>query len=396
MGNKCTICGTSDFIRIFFQPNVPVCTGVALNKNEIGFELLSDLEIVQCQLCTHIYNNSFKLNIIEELYKNNYSPGLAVSTAIIKRFQNIISNAITEEKIRNKLIVEIGASDFTFSEMLLERGAKEIIAFEPSGLFKTNNTKIIHINEYFSFNYLPKDIDKIDLIVMRHVLEHMNNPISELKQIGIMLDVGSSLYIEVPNVNDILQKNRFYDFFHEHINYFSPELLEHILKLFGFEIVKYSEFVNGQHFGLLCKKMENKNNLDYSKFKFSSIKSSNKIKQFNMYSKKFLKELSNIFKKYKKIAVYGAGSHSIYLNSILKLTNNNIKFIIDANRLKENKYLPGAHIIVKSPSKQILKDLEVIVIMASLHQIEIHNDLRNKFKFKGMIFGTYPSLLKMS
>jgi hypothetical protein len=395
MTNRCIICGASDFTGIFHQYKVPVCSNAPLYENEIGSELLSELDIVQCQFCSHVYNKAFDSEIIEKIYNENYSSGIPNSKVVIDRYDEIISSAITEDNIKDKVVVEIGASDFTFSELLLKRRAKNIIAFEPSNLFKTTNPNIAHIREYFSTSLLPKNRGKIDIIIMRHVLEHMSNPTLILKQIAGKLDIGSMLYVEVPNIGDIVNKKRFYDFFYEHVSYFSPELLKHILKMLGFEVVKYSQLINGQHFALLCRKIENKNKTKLFESKFASNKTLFNTQQFNKYTKNFLAELHIIFNKYERIAIYGAGSHSIYLASFLNLNGDIVKFLLDINRLKENKYSPATHIIIKSPSIKVLKELDAIVIIASLHQAEIHNDLRNKYKFKGKIFGTYPSITEL-
>jgi predicted rRNA methylase YqxC with S4 and FtsJ domains len=72
--------------------------------------------------------------MIEKIYTENYSSGIPNSPKVLEHLKTIIDGAILKENIENQCVIEIGASDFTFSELLLERGASKVIAFEPSAL----------------------------------------------------------------------------------------------------------------------------------------------------------------------------------------------------------------------------------------------------------------------
>ncbi len=391
----CILCKSKDSLPLFCQRNIPASANVPLREEDFKDEILVDLDIVQCDKCLHIYNRAFNPTVIDKIYKRNYSSGIAISDSIISKYNSIIGNAITQEVVADKKIVEIGSSDFTFAKLLLNHGAKIIVAFEPSTLFKINNKKIILINNYFSAKKALKTIGTVDLIVIRHVFEHMVDPLSTLKEISSCLKENALLYIEVPNTQDTIDQARFHDFCYEHVNYFTPQQLTFLVETVGFKVKKQSPLANGQHIGILCRKTNviPKNNILNKLTHFTG----NKFEHKMLISKtnKTLNELQTILKTYNRVAIYGAGTHAIYTLAYLS-PGENVRCFFDVNEFKHNMYAPKTHIIIKNPSVELMKDLDAIIIIASLHQPEIHTNLRSIYKYSGIIYGTYPEITKLA
>jgi SAM-dependent methyltransferase len=87
--------------------------------------------------------------------------------------------------------------------------------------------------------------ESFDLVVMFHVLEHLDDPIAYLKAVGKKLSHGGKIVIEVPNVNDILVSvykiPEHLDFYWEvaHNWYFSYSTLSQVLVRAGFTFTIY-------------------------------------------------------------------------------------------------------------------------------------------------------------
>jgi SAM-dependent methyltransferase len=78
--------------------------------------------------------------------------------------------------------------------------------------------------------------DQFDVVVMRHVLEHMMDPAAALASVRRLLKPGGLLYVAVPNVlalEAILPGWTGYQPYHVH--YFSPASLSQLLGRSGFE-----------------------------------------------------------------------------------------------------------------------------------------------------------------
>ena len=77
---------------------------------------------------------------------------------------------------------------------------------------------------------------------MFHVLEHIQDPVQQLKDLSVLLRTGGSIYIEVPNANDALlsiynsDEFRKFNANEEHLYTFNSENLKCIAAKSGFDV----------------------------------------------------------------------------------------------------------------------------------------------------------------
>jgi 2-polyprenyl-3-methyl-5-hydroxy-6-metoxy-1,4-benzoquinol methylase len=85
-------------------------------------------------------------------------------------------------------------------------------------------------------------IDKINVVTMFQVLEHLDNPLAVLKDIAKTMEDGGILIVEVPNCQGIKQPKNFSEFCSvhplEHINAFTPITLQKICEKAGYVPIK--------------------------------------------------------------------------------------------------------------------------------------------------------------
>ncbi|WP_169734378.1 class I SAM-dependent methyltransferase [Desulfocurvus vexinensis] len=117
-------------------------------------------------------------------------------------------------------IVEIGCGKGVFLSMLRAAGF-DVTGYDPA--HEAGDPDVI--KEYFDDNLavVPGDI-----IVLRHTLEHVPNPLSFLNLIKKANAGQGKILIEVPGLEWIVDKKAFWDIFHEHCNYFSAQTLKAI------------------------------------------------------------------------------------------------------------------------------------------------------------------------
>lgn len=136
-----------------------------------------------------------------------------------------------DEKYLNQLnpvILDIGCGKGNFVMQVIEEVHKDIkcIGIDPSyeGELTSKDGRIIFIKEYFNKDHL-NDIENVSLIILRHTLEHIENPTSFLSFLFQLFDKSKfkniPIFIEVPDVDWIFDNKCYWDFFYEHVNYFS-------------------------------------------------------------------------------------------------------------------------------------------------------------------------------
>ncbi|RDC57047.1 class I SAM-dependent methyltransferase [Pedobacter chinensis] len=161
--------------------------------------------------------------------------------------------------IKPQKVLEIGAGDGSILHYLNDWNfAPELYALEiaQSGVDIINDRKLSRLKEARTFDgyKIPYDDDSFDLIILAHVLEHVEHErvlIRELKR------VAQFIVVEVPKDYRFGVDNRVKHFLdYGHINMYTPTLLRFLLQSEGLEIledkvsitapetVKFNEFVN--------------------------------------------------------------------------------------------------------------------------------------------------------
>lgn len=189
---------------------------------------------------------------------------------IFNRIRKITS--FTKNKEIN--ILDIGAG---MGSGLLFLGSKynnsNLFAIESSkkGLhnFKKNNIKKISANVDSDWEKIKY---KFDLIVMRHVLEHLLHPQKTLSKIHRALSDNGYFYIAIPNFNcseSIITRNFFRVV---HTLYFSKKNLSFILKNNGFRIIKIINKTDGEIYAICKKTKINKKEPTFNDYSLSKNK----------------------------------------------------------------------------------------------------------------------------
>lgn len=138
-------------------------------------------------------------------------------------------------------VLDIGCSNGIFLDIYKEHGW-QTFGIEPSesGLVaKRKGHKIIR--NYFEKSSLPDNF--FDLVIMNHILEHVDNADLVLKKIYGILKKGGILYVDVPNAGGLGSKIMGdawpLRLSNEHNYQFTKDLLSKKIKDAGFKIIHF-------------------------------------------------------------------------------------------------------------------------------------------------------------
>ncbi|MCU0468841.1 MAG: class I SAM-dependent methyltransferase [Arcicella sp.] len=175
---------------------------------------------------------------LQEAYKNQYSFESAVWRGLgaKQKFQNILK--ITSGKYFNK-VLEVGAGDGSVLQLLSENNfAQELYAVEisESGVTQINAKNIDSLKSVQLFNgyVLPFEDKSFDLVILTHVLEHVEHERILLREIH---RVSRQLLIEVPKDYRFGAEQKLAHFLsYGHINLYTPTSLKFLLMTENFKI----------------------------------------------------------------------------------------------------------------------------------------------------------------
>ena len=212
---------------------------------------------------------------------------------------------------------------------------------------------------------------------------------------------------EVSYLQDVIDKLQFDTIYHEHMSYHSLLPLKKFVSNLGLEIIDF-ERVEAQggsiriyvsHTGsfktknLKIKKQIQKEinsgifkKTTFDKF-FSKI-----IKQ-----KKILKKELKRFKQKKlNIVGYGAPAKLTTFCHLLDINKNDIDYIIDDNKLKQNFFSPGKKIPIKSFEYALKKKPDVIIVLAWNFFDSIVDKCKKYFKNNVVFIKAFPKIKKIN
>lgn len=380
---SCPVCNNKEFEQILIFEKAPIFQLIKDNE-KITDDYFAQLEIVRCQGCKHIYNRAYCEEIATRMYRGDVLSNVPVNISMSKNLEKIAAWFGKPQYI-NKNVIEIGAGSGHLSRILAQE-AQSVLIFEPSIGLRPDllpEQNITLLNEPFT---AAKVQTKVDLIVCRHVLEHLANPLDFLQQIRATLTDDGYFYLEVPSVEDIEKKVLLVDFHYPHVQYFyKPNLLALAVKA-GFVTEREWELMDGHDLGVMLRPQSSSLSSQAvpSGLEFSHQLGSN-LKNYLLQGHKFLVEQSA------QVALYGASWHGVaFLNAFEASCSFVCAFDDNSDYVNHSLYSNQQTIPIYSPTEQKLQDIDIIIITAYLHKKAIAERLREK-GFKGKIFCPVPT-----
>lgn len=371
---KCPLCFSKNIEKIYCQKNIPVFNNIVYDNAEESKKCKKGvIRLMLCNNCGFVFNSQLNKKLLK--YNKDYDSNRSFSDYYNKYVDNLIKLLVDKYQIRNKHILEIGGGDGAFLKSLCKQSDSKGTGFDPSYKGKKQIGNISFVNDYFSKKYSNT---KTDIIVLRHILEHIENPNNFLSSILDNINTGESIIIiEVPDFDWILKHQTYWDITYEHCNYFTVESIKNLFKLKKTALIDIFNSFSGQYLIAIGKFKSTSAN-----YNEPSMLSENYIKNIqdlinNLKIKK--NKVNSILGKIKKFTIWGiAGKGVIFINMLDEKILKKIPFVIDINKNKQGKYCPGTNKKIVAPT--ILnqeKEINDIIIMNPNYYEEISQQLKS-------------------
>lgn len=362
---NCRSCSSKSLKKLYSLGN-QYLTGIFPQKKS---QLVpkGELSMVICNKCSLLQlENSFNVNV---MYGENYGYLSSLNPHMIKHLK------IKSEKLKKisnlgnqETVIDIGSNDGTFLSNF--KRTNRLIGVDPTikKLKKFYRKDIITVPEFFSSKTISKYLksEKAKIITSISMFYDLPAPIQFAQDIYECLDSDGIWHLE-QSYMPLMLKNISYDTIcHEHLEYYSLKTIKYIFDKVGFKIIDL-EFndINGGSFALTVSKRKSKHP-EYSKivewllakeekYKYNlPITHLKFFKSVKQHKKTLQDLLLNLLDMKKKVIGYGASTKGNVILQYCNLTSKDIKFIVDVNKDKNNKYTPGSLIKIVS-EKEIKK-----------------------------------------
>lgn len=358
-GCTCPACGYHVAVNFYNGGSHPLTT-LAWPKSEAEAKAMEKLPLnfVRCIECSHIYNKDFTYDKVPYSDKPNlmYNKG-----TLWKDHLDETITLILEQLPKNPTIVEIGTGDGHFIKSLALRCAEgRFIAFDPNGALDQNKQDI----EFYAQLFEPaKHIAefKPDLIICRHMLEHLTNPVGFVQELSFATqweNLDTALFIEVPCVDSVFATGRTVDFFYEHNSHFTSESLSRMLERANTKI-EFLETGYKDEVVYAYTKLAGTTSAKHHILELAgqAISFYNRAKQNDQQVQKQVQSLAG-----KTVAFWGGtGKAATFINRY-GANCNSFPIVVDSDLGKVGTYVPGTGQEIRSPQYLLKNPVDVIVI----------------------------------
>jgi nucleoside-diphosphate-sugar epimerase len=352
--------------------HLPVLPNAPVKTKDSDAQALAPMRLRRNTSLNFVENDAFDSNLID--YTEQYENSQAHSVKFLTHMKSVL--ALLKQQVKKEsLIVEVGCGKGDFVEMVQADGFFKIQGYDAS--YEGNNSSIE--KRYLNEN----DRIKADMVVLRHVLEHVPNPYNFLSMLKAVFG-DAKIYIEVPNYDWIVAHKTFFDITYEHVNYFSQMSLN---KLFGVSKTTHGLLFDDQYQYVVA-------DLSTLNSDFNELyKSRNwEYVSFSDLFPNLQADLDRLDGASQGCPVYVWGAATKGCLFLAHCKNNNrlidkVQYAIDQNPQKNGKFLPGSLVQIKSKqefletvrgdallivSNPAYKDeIEAEVKAAGLHKIRI-------------------------
>jgi nucleoside-diphosphate-sugar epimerase len=385
----CRSCGNINLKRVVSLGYQPLANNLLKKENE-KCELYP-LEVNYCGKC---HNCQLSVAVDPKKMFSNYLYTSSTSKSFRDHFINAAKKYQKDLKLNKKksLIIDIGSNDGVALKPFKEMGFKNLLGVEPAkNLSKlANKNKIKTFNGFLEKKNLKKLKKNAELILASNVFAH-SDKLKEMAECMLkLLSKNGTIIIEVQYLLNTLKDLTFDNIYHEHYNYWSLTSLINFFNQFNAKIFK-AETVNthGGSLRIYIKKnkkvkIENSVKIMLQNEEKFGIKN---YKTYQDFGKKVYKIRENVLKNLKKLKkdnslVIGFGAPAKATTALNFFgVQKEIDYIVEDNKLKHNKFIPGVKILIKNKS-QIKNKNNVVVVLAwnFFNDIKKNNlQLSNKF-----------------
>jgi len=386
---ECRSCGKYNLKRVISLGYQPLANNLLKNKNSE-----CDLYPLEVNYCSNCHNCQLSVVVDPKKMFSNYLYLSSTSKTFRNHFKNAAKKYINEFKLSSKksYIIDVGSNDGVALKPFKDLNFKNILGIEPAKNLAriANKAKIKTYNGFLNFDSLKKIKKNANLILASNVFAHSDDLKSMAECMLKLLKKNGTIIIEVQYLLNTLRDLTFDNIYHEHYNYWSLTSLINFFSSFDASIYRAEKI--DTHGGSLRVYLKKGKRVKIEKSVKNLLKEEvdfgiKNYKTYELFAKKVYKIRDNVRanfaklkEKNKKIIGYGSPAKATTSLNFFGISNE-IDCIIEDNKFKQGKFLPGMKIPIVSKTKLSKKpDCMIVLAWNFFKEIKEKNvDLANNF-----------------
>ena len=359
----CPVCHGNSVSEFLVRAGVPVHQNLLMRDQAAAIDIpRGNLELDVCESCGFVFNGAFDPDKI--LYGADYENTQAFSPSFNEHLDELVRHMVEECGVRNCKIVEVGCGNGLFLRKLLNYPANgnEGYGFDPS--YTGDASELDQRLQFFKCYYDSQCTNvPADVVVCRHVIEHVPQPLQLLENIRAALAEAprARIFFETPCVEWILRNQVIWDFFYEHCSYFSAASLTTAFQIAGFRVASVRSVFSDQYLWLEAtlpstdtKISKNPGTVSHQARAFAESEAQLKFDWEHKIRALRTKE---------KVALWGAGAKGVTFANMIDPERCLIDCVVDLNPLKQGHFVPGTGHPIVSYTEMAARGVTSAILM---------------------------------
>lgn len=270
-------------------------------------------------------------------------------------------------------VVEIGHGDGGFLTSVAERLPQgRCVGFDPHGAAEGSGSVSFRTELFEPMRHLSEL--KPDIVISRHVLEHLINPLGFLQMLSFaatLLRQEPMAYFEVPCIDKAIGNQRTVDFYYEHSSQFTTNSFSRMLAEASAEIINMGHGYDGEvvfaHARVGIARSE-------SRFVEESM---NFRKQADSGISTISEQLATLHTEGHRVAIWGGTGKSAAFMCRFNVDAKRFPIVVESDRAKVGTYVPGTGQEIKFRDWLKENPVDIIIIPPQWRAADISLEIRN-------------------
>ena len=364
---SCRVCEHAGLDPFLHLDRAPANISRLLPAEEVARDAAIAIDVWRCPACSMVQLGT----MLAETFYEDYVMTVSHSPTM-QRYQTAqATDFIARFELAGRRLLEVGCGDGHYLALLDGLGA-DVAGLEPSAPFRRlTEGRGLPVYAGYAAALEPLPGGPYDAIVTREVLEHVPDPIDFLSTIRASLTRDGVGLVEVPSLEQALERGRFFDFFPDHLNYFSVGTLARALERSGFLVVEITRGMGGEYLQALVR-----------------VDAGRDAAALDETRGAIVRDLRALGERCSddglRLGVWGAGAKGL---SVLAATQaRGVSLLVDSDPHKQGRYTPGSGLLVEPVERLTSAPVDVVVVTAMAYVDEIVGQLREGVGFTGPVY----------
>lgn len=370
----CRSCGSPRIASVLSLGVVPIADRLLTTENMEQRDMSAPLTLAFCQDCALV--QILETIPPEVLFDSEYPYFSSTSSTLLEHSRRNAVELIKRLGLgSSNLVVEVASNDGYMLRNFAEHGIPVLgIDPAPEPAAAARALGIPTIVTFFGRQLAEELIAsgrRADLLIANNVLAHVADLNGFVAGIAAVLKDDGLAVIEVPYVADLISHCEFDTIYHQHLCYFSATALDRLFRRHGLYLNEVRRLpIHGGSLRLFVGKTTAVTSSVADLLAQEQAERLDRIGPYLAFAQRVerLKErlvslLRDLKDRGKRIAAYGAAAKGTTLLGACGIGSETLDYVVDRNRYKQGRFLPGNRLPIHSPDRLIADRPDYVLLL---------------------------------